>query len=173
MEKENKRIRDDAIQEFNEAVRSLIAFVRKRDPRVQNNQKSEAERQKALKEAAAAQAARSRAAQQAKLQQGVDAVPEWARSRTKDVHEGGFSSESEIEEHEYECVVCDKTFNLYRKAPYAEYFEFIEPLEPIALKDAKPFDCSRTALRHPKETKGQDYAVTTEASACCDGGDCC
>ena len=71
-------------------------------------------------------------------------------------------------------AVCDKTFNLYRQAPYAEHFEFIEPREPIALADAKPFDCSRTVLRHPRETKGQDYTVTTEASDCCgDGGSCC
>ena len=111
MEKENKKIREEAVQEFNEAVRSLIAFVRKRDPRVQNNQKSEAERQKALREAAAAQAARSRAAREAKIQEaGVDAVPNWAKSRTRDEHEGGFSSESDLEEHEYDCVVCDKTF---------------------------------------------------------------
>jgi DnaJ homolog subfamily A member 5 len=110
MEKENQKIRDEARQEYNEAVRSLIAFVRKRDPRVQNNQRSEAERQKALKDAAAAQAARSRAAHEAKLRAGDDAVPDWARSRTKDEHEGGFESESDIEEHEYECVVCDKVF---------------------------------------------------------------
>ena len=25
--------------------------------------------------------------------------------------------------------------------------------------EAKPFDCSHTARRHPKETKGQDYNV--------------
>jgi arsenite methyltransferase len=70
-------------------------------------------------------------------------------------------------------AVCDKTFNLYRKAPYNEFFEFIEPRESIPLEDAKPFDCSRTALRHPKETKGQEYNATTEASACCVGGACC
>ena len=111
MEKENKKIRDEAVQEYNEAVRSLIAFVRKRDPRVQTNQKSEGERRKALREAAASQAARSRAAREARLQ-GVehDAIPDWAKSRTRDEHEGGFSSESDIEEHEYDCVVCDKTF---------------------------------------------------------------
>src|SRR6201999_924472 len=69
------------------------------------------ERQKALREAAAAQAARSRAAREAKFQEaGADAIPDWAKSRTRDEHEGGFSSESEIEEHEYDCVVCDKTF---------------------------------------------------------------
>lgn len=111
MEKENKKLREEAIQEFNEAVRSLVAFVRKRDPRVQNNQKSEAERQKALREATAAQAARSRAARQAKMQEyEAQAISDWAQSRTQDEHEGGFSSESEVEEHEYDCVVCDKTF---------------------------------------------------------------
>ncbi len=70
-------------------------------------------------------------------------------------------------------AVCDKTYNLYRKQPYNSYFEFLEPLTDIPLEEAKPFDCSRTALRHPKETKGQDYSVTTEASACCDAGGCC
>ena len=71
-------------------------------------------------------------------------------------------------------AVCDKTYNLYKKAPYREFFEFVDPLNEIPLADAKPFDCSRTSLRHPKETKGQNYNVTTEAnSQCCDGGSCC
>src|SRR5216684_2617174 len=71
-------------------------------------------------------------------------------------------------------AVCDKTYNLYRKAPYREFFEFVEPLTDISLADAKPFDCSRTSRRHPKETKGQDYNITTEANnQCCDGGSCC
>ena len=70
-------------------------------------------------------------------------------------------------------AVCDKTYNLYRKGPYREFFEFVEPLNEIALADAKPFDCSHIARRHPKETKGQDYNVTTEPSSCCDGGGCC
>ena len=71
-------------------------------------------------------------------------------------------------------AVCDKTYNLYRKAPYRDSFEFVEPIVDLPLSEAKPFDCSRTTRRHPKETKGQDYKVTTEAnSTCCDGGDCC
>lgn len=111
MEKENKKMREDGIQEYNDAVRSLLAFVRKRDPRFQENQKSEAERQKALRDATAAKAAKARAARQAKLEaMEAEAVPDWAKSRTVDEHEGGFSSESEEEEHEYECVVCDKVF---------------------------------------------------------------
>lgn len=70
-------------------------------------------------------------------------------------------------------AVCDKTYNLYRKAPYSGSFEFIEPLTEIPLDDAKPFDCTRTSLRDPRETKGLEYRVTTDASQCCDGGSCC
>ena len=111
MEKENKKLREEAIREYNDAVRSLIAFVRKRDPRYQENQKSEAERQKVLRDAAAAQKARSRAARQAQMEElGKTAVPDWARSRPVDDHEGSFSSEEDSEEHEFECVVCDKSF---------------------------------------------------------------
>lgn len=67
-------------------------------------------------------------------------------------------------------AVCDKTFNLYRREPYRASFELIEPLEEIPLEAAQPFDCSRTSHRHPRETKGQDYQVTTEATACCAPG---
>jgi arsenite methyltransferase len=71
-------------------------------------------------------------------------------------------------------AVCDKTYNLYSKAPYAQFFEFVDPREAVPLEAAKPFDCAPTARRHPRETKGQDYHATTQASAqCCDGGSCC
>lgn len=70
-------------------------------------------------------------------------------------------------------AVCDKTFNLYQAAPYKQHFAFIEPLTDIPLAEAKPFNCAASALRHPKETKGQDYNATTVASECCDGGSCC
>src|SRR5437867_3603932 len=71
-------------------------------------------------------------------------------------------------------AVCDKTYNLYKKAPYRDFFEFVDPIADVPLEQAKPFDCSRTALRHVKESKGQDYNVTTEANnQCCDGGSCC
>ncbi|MEY2487636.1 MAG: arsenite methyltransferase [Verrucomicrobiota bacterium] len=70
-------------------------------------------------------------------------------------------------------AVCDKTYNLYQKSPYRDFFEFVDPLTDIPLAGAKPFDCSRTAQRHPKETKGHDHQITTEASSCCDGGGSC
>jgi arsenite methyltransferase len=70
-------------------------------------------------------------------------------------------------------AVCDKTYQLYQRAPYREFFEFIDPRTEVPLEDAKPFDCAPNALRHPRQTKGQDYSATTDASQCCDGGSCC
>jgi ubiquinone/menaquinone biosynthesis C-methylase UbiE len=94
------------------------------------------------------------------------------------IYRGPFKEVLDDDDHRMErgrrYAVCDKTYNLYRKAPYRELFEFVDPLIDVPLADAKPFECSRTDLRHPKETKGQDYGVTTEAnSKCCDGGGCC
>ena len=93
------------------------------------------------------------------------------------IYRGPFKEVLDDDNHRMErgvrYAVCDKTYNLYRKAPYQGFFEFVEPLNDIPLAEAQPFDCSHTARRHPKETKGQDYSVTTEASSCCDGGSCC
>jgi DnaJ family protein A protein 5 len=106
MEKENKRLRDEGVREFNDAVRSLVAFVRKRDPRCKANAQSEAERQKLLRDIAATQAARSRAANEAKLQPHT--VPEWARAEAHE--ELSSQSEAESEKIHFECVVCRKIF---------------------------------------------------------------
>jgi arsenite methyltransferase len=93
------------------------------------------------------------------------------------IYKGPFKEVLDDDNHRMErgkrYAVCDKTYNIYRKAPYAGSFDFVEPLTSVPIEEAAPFDCSRTALRHPKETKGQDYDVTTEASQCCDGGSCC
>ncbi|KAF9870383.1 C2H2 finger domain-containing protein [Colletotrichum karsti] len=110
MEKENKKMRDEAVRDFNDAVRFLVTFVRKRDPRYLPNTQTAAERQESLRNAAAAQAARSRAANLEKLSDAT--VPDWAQSRD-DGDAGGHFDETEEEESEVEvleCVVCDKTF---------------------------------------------------------------
>jgi arsenite methyltransferase len=94
------------------------------------------------------------------------------------IYRGPFKEVLDDDNHRMErgrrYAVCDKTYNLYKKTPYHEFFEFVDPLVDVPLAEAKPFDCSRMALRHPKETKGQDYDVTTAANnQCCDGGSCC
>ncbi|KAL8837375.1 MAG: hypothetical protein Q9170_002546 [Blastenia crenularia] len=108
MEKENRRLREEAIREFNDAVRSLVAFVKKRDPRFKPSVQSEADRQKAFRDAAAAQAARSRAANQAKVGESVP-LPQWAQPQDPGPSEDSDSVEEEPQKM-YECVVCNKIF---------------------------------------------------------------
>ncbi|KAI1809184.1 DnaJ domain-containing protein [Poronia punctata] len=110
MEKENRKLRDDAIREYNDAVRSMVTSARKRDPRYAARHQAQAERQKILRESAAAQAARSRAAYQEKIDD-TSAVPQWAQSRGDDAVLSEFSdSEDGSEVEQIECVVCNKTF---------------------------------------------------------------
>lgn len=65
-------------------------------------------------------------------------------------------------------AVCDKTFHIYKNAPYAADIIPVEPYENIALHDADNFACNKNARRHPRETKGLEYNVTELAD-----GDCC
>ena len=108
MEKENRHFREESVWEFNDAVRSLVAFVKKRDPRFKPNTKSEAERQKLLRDIAMAQAARSRAANQV-MQEQLGIMPEWMKSG--EPHESEHSDETEeAAQEQFECVVCRKSF---------------------------------------------------------------
>ncbi|KAG9247489.1 putative DnaJ like protein subfamily C member 21 [Calycina marina] len=107
VEKENRKLRDEGIREFNEAVRALVTFVRRRDPRYLPNTQTYDDRQKTLRDNAAAQAARSRAANQAKLDDHV--IPEWQKS-TKVPEEAAFSDSENSEAEHIECVACGKTF---------------------------------------------------------------
>lgn len=69
-------------------------------------------------------------------------------------------------------AVCEKTFRIYTREPYAWDIIPVLPLTPISLEEARPFDCSRDAIRHPRETKGMEYKATTEAATCCGPGGC-
>jgi DnaJ family protein A protein 5 len=111
MEKENNAERQDGIREFNEAVRVLVAFIRKRDPRYKPNTQSEEDRQKALRDAATAQRARARAANEAKIAEAE--TPEWDKFREASDEEE--SEEEEPEQEIIECVACNKEFKSERQ----------------------------------------------------------
>ena len=72
-------------------------------------------------------------------------------------------------------AVCDKTLRLYNREPYARDILPIEPYESISLEAAPAFDCSRTAVRDPRETKGNDFELTdSSGKASCElGTNCC
>lgn len=66
-------------------------------------------------------------------------------------------------------AVCDKTFRLLGREPYEGMFEKVEPRGEDPLDSASAFDCRRSVVRSPRETKGVDYRVTADAS--CSNGD--
>jgi len=73
-------------------------------------------------------------------------------------------------------AVCEKTFNIYSREPYRSQFEFIEPVAKPSPEEVRPFPCAKgTLLRHPRETKGDDYRLTSEpsTSVCGPEGGCC
>ncbi|MFQ5664849.1 MAG: methyltransferase domain-containing protein [Candidatus Binatia bacterium] len=72
-------------------------------------------------------------------------------------------------------AVCEKTFRLYTREPYARGIIPVAPRVAVDPATARPFDCTREAVRHPRETKGRDYQATSAAPATCCGpaGDCC
>jgi len=95
------------------------------------------------------------------------------------IYQGPFEHVKDDDGHIYKrgqrTAVCDKTFQLLMKEPYAGMFLAVEPLEEISLEEAAEFDCRRQALRHPRETKGMDYdaTVVSDASVCSVDGSCC
>lgn len=70
-------------------------------------------------------------------------------------------------------AVCDKTFQIYNREPYASQIIAVEPIENIDLENAVEFDCRRTAKRHPRETKGLEYNVTDLFDERCSTDGCC
>jgi ubiquinone/menaquinone biosynthesis C-methylase UbiE len=67
-------------------------------------------------------------------------------------------------------AVCEKTFGLLTSAPYAGQTFAVEPRTPVAADERAGFDCSRTAPRDPRETKGRAYRETRGP---CADGTCC
>ena len=73
-------------------------------------------------------------------------------------------------------AVCDKTFQIYTRQPYADAIIAVEPAEQIPVESADAFDCQKTSLRDPQVTKGQNALSLTilPADDCCGpGGSCC
>lgn len=76
-------------------------------------------------------------------------------------------------------AVCDRTYRWLKNSSYADSFIYMDPLEDIPLEDAVPFDCGKSLIRSPRETKGENYRLTTgvpsndDDSSCCGGSSCC
>ncbi len=91
------------------------------------------------------------------------------------IYKGPFKQVLDDDGHFYErgqlTAVCEKTFDLFSKAPYSQHFYPVQPRVEIPADQAQEFDCDRVATRSPKELKGLDYSDTTQncgpSSGCC------
>jgi SAM-dependent methyltransferase len=94
------------------------------------------------------------------------------------IYRGPFKKIEDDDGHTYirgqRMAVCDKTYQLLQRPPYAGLFAALEPYSSVPLPDATPFDCRRAKLRHPRETKGQDFDLTNSPiDSCGADGPCC
>jgi SAM-dependent methyltransferase len=102
----------------------------------------------------------------------------WERNQAV-VYRGPFKKVEDDDGHIYHrgqrMAVCDKTFHLLQREPYTKMFDSIEPARLIPLETAAPFDCRRSTIREPRESKGQDYHPTTPPLGRCSSDEvpCC
>jgi SAM-dependent methyltransferase len=89
------------------------------------------------------------------------------------IYKGPFSKVEDDDGHVFyrgqSMAICDRTYKTLQREPFAQHFYPVEPIEPVSLESAKPFECDQVRRRHPRETKGLEYDVTE--TACGDG--CC
>ena len=66
-------------------------------------------------------------------------------------------------------AVCRKTFEIYKRAPYADHITPVSPLAEIAPEEARVFDCSVDAIRSARDTKlgVQREDVAPGTNSCC------
>ncbi|KJA23016.1 hypothetical protein HYPSUDRAFT_66731 [Hypholoma sublateritium FD-334 SS-4] len=106
MEKDNKKLRDDSRREYNDTIRSLVKFIRKRDPRYKKHQEAQAQ----LNSAPTALPQKGAAAVRQQVQTTY-VEQEWQKVETKPHHADlDWAAAEGDESEEWECVACHKTF---------------------------------------------------------------
>lgn len=95
------------------------------------------------------------------------------------IYNGPWKSVSDDDGHKLlrgqRMAVCDKTFEIYTRPPYADQITALPPINLIPLEEAPAFDCRATVIRPPRETKGDASAQLTQLPTdnCCGPDDCC
>lgn len=141
MEKENKKARDSAKKEYNDVVRSLALFVKKRDPRVKKYLDEEQKRKEAVAAEQKAKQQRKRQEMQAKIDQYEE--PEWAKIEEEEEEEEEIYEET-ITDEDFYCVVCDRSYKSERQFISHEkskkHLDSLEKLREEMLADEENFD---------------------------------
>ncbi|KAI0709853.1 DnaJ domain-containing protein [Earliella scabrosa] len=152
MERDNKKARDEARKEYNDTVRSLAIFIRKRDPRYKTHLAQQAQGQ------STPQGTRTPkpTATASPAPQAVFVEQEWQKtsSRTDDADLDWAAAEGEDEE-EWECVACGKSFR--SEAAWDSHERSKKHLKAVE------------ALKREMEQENEDLGL--EAGPDMDGGD--
>lgn len=176
IEKENKKVRQKAKKERNEEVRALVAFVRKRDRRVQNYAKLlEA---KKLENRQKQEKLKIRKKLERKEELSKSAVEEWAKfdnlkteliemekKLAAEFSEELSNSESETEELEEDnnlyCVACNKLFKTPKTFKNHEsskkHKENVQILKNTLLEDEFEGNSSEGELSENEESVSSDF----------------
>ncbi|KAF7967481.1 hypothetical protein HWV62_34087 [Athelia sp. TMB] len=114
MEKDNKKARDDARKEYNDTVRSLAMFIRKRDPRYKAHLAQQAQRNQAAQNTSRSGVSTPSASAQPKKRAAP--APEyieqdWQKVQAERLHDDLEWAAAEGDDpEEWECVACGKSF---------------------------------------------------------------
>ncbi|CEP13271.1 hypothetical protein [Parasitella parasitica] len=146
MEKENKKARDTGRREYNDTVRNLAEFVRKRDPRVKTFIAEEQKRKEAV--AAEQKARMQREKQELQAKVADYQTPEWAKVDDLVDSELDEDQQEEEEINEFYCVVCDKGYKSEKQFSSHEnskrHIDNVEILRQEMLADEDCFDFENT-----------------------------
>lgn len=190
MEKENKKERDKAKREFNELVRRLAEFVRKKDPRVLEWAKSQAtlkaEKEAQEKEQKIRQAAEVRARQEAARlaqQEQLDSIDlsgmdlqELMSEKDLKRHKHMFQNEGEEDEEEdvveeFYCPACKKVFKSDKQFKNHENSKKHKDMAAKLRKELLAEDeAAEAAMAKTAKGKGKQSAAASPASKSVNGG---
>lgn len=156
MEEENKKLRKKARREYNETVRGLAEFVKKRDKRVidmQIKRNEEMERKREEEKQRKKELERLKAEKAKSYEE-----PEWAK--VEETEEDEADNEVEEKRNEFYCVVCSKKFKSDKQ--WKNHEQSKKHKEKVAeLKDAfdeedKEYEATEEIEREAEEEKEAD-----------------
>ncbi|KAG8779944.1 hypothetical protein FRC12_023671 [Ceratobasidium sp. 428] len=155
MEQDNKSARQESRREYNDAIKALVAFVRKRDPRF-----------KAFKDAQAKNKTANRTPKPTGPAPSAFVEQDWQRSRpTTDDHADLDWGRAEGNKEEYECVVCGKFFR--SEAAWSSHERSKKHMKEVQ-RLKRQMQAENVELGLDAETQG-DGAPNEEASTPVDG----
>ncbi|XP_054006273.1 dnaJ homolog subfamily C member 21 [Hylaeus anthracinus] len=183
IEKENKKIRDKAKRERNEQVRNLVAFVRKRDKRVQAHAAKLAERAKENLKKVEERKKQQLLERQKQLKEHKES--EWSKfsnmeGELKNIEanlaqefgenlssDGDTEDENTVDDNTLYCVACNKIFKTHKAFTNHEnskkHKDNIVIMKAAMIKDDKEFESSPDSDISSQTTSESERKLATDS----------